>query len=190
MRVTEKGQVTIPKDIRDRLNIGPGSEVDFVADEKGARLIVVAGGRALLLRLGLAAEAALNDARGKFSRLGKAGRHRFGQLDHLQRPRPVRQAADEAALLQCRDQAMDSGLGGKVQRILHLVEGGRNTRFLQALVDEAQQLQLLAGQHGRLPRAGIPRNSPQGPGGREPDSRDAKQIMNIHYMFDMCSATP
>ena len=47
MRVTEKGQVTIPKDIRDRLNIGPGSEVDFVADEKGARLIVVAGGKKL-----------------------------------------------------------------------------------------------------------------------------------------------
>jgi AbrB family looped-hinge helix DNA binding protein len=30
MRVTEKGQVTIPKEIRDRLGIGPGSEVDFV----------------------------------------------------------------------------------------------------------------------------------------------------------------
>ncbi|MBW9086228.1 AbrB/MazE/SpoVT family DNA-binding domain-containing protein [Rhizobium wenxiniae] len=43
MRVTEKGQVTIPKDIRDRLNIGPGSEVDFVADEKGARLVVLSG---------------------------------------------------------------------------------------------------------------------------------------------------
>ena len=46
MRVTEKGQVTIPKDIRDRLKIGPGSEVDFVADERGARLIVVSGGKA------------------------------------------------------------------------------------------------------------------------------------------------
>ncbi|WP_064708808.1 AbrB/MazE/SpoVT family DNA-binding domain-containing protein [Rhizobium bangladeshense] len=41
MRVTEKGQVTIPKDIRDRLKIGPGSEVDFIADEKGARLVVL-----------------------------------------------------------------------------------------------------------------------------------------------------
>ena len=46
MRVTEKGQVTIPKEIRDRLNIGPGSEVDFIADGKSARLIVVSGGRA------------------------------------------------------------------------------------------------------------------------------------------------
>jgi len=30
MRVTEKGQVTIPKPIRDRLGISPGSEVEFV----------------------------------------------------------------------------------------------------------------------------------------------------------------
>lgn len=29
MRVTEKGQVTIPKDIRDRVGIRPGSEVEF-----------------------------------------------------------------------------------------------------------------------------------------------------------------
>lgn len=29
MKVTEKGQVTIPKDIRDALGIGAGSEVDF-----------------------------------------------------------------------------------------------------------------------------------------------------------------
>lgn len=44
MRVTEKGQVTIPKDIRDRLKIGPGSEVDFIPDDKGARLVVVSNG--------------------------------------------------------------------------------------------------------------------------------------------------
>jgi len=30
MRVTTKGQVTIPKGIRDRLDIRPGSEVEFV----------------------------------------------------------------------------------------------------------------------------------------------------------------
>lgn len=39
MRVTTKGQVTIPKEIRDRLGIGPGSEVDFVADQEGARIV-------------------------------------------------------------------------------------------------------------------------------------------------------
>lgn len=30
MRVTSKGQVTIPRDIRERLGIGPNSEVQFV----------------------------------------------------------------------------------------------------------------------------------------------------------------
>ena len=30
MRVTEKGQVTIPKELRDALGIGAGSEVEFV----------------------------------------------------------------------------------------------------------------------------------------------------------------
>lgn len=39
MRVTEKGQVTIPKPIRDKLGIGPGSEVDFV--DRGGTVEVV-----------------------------------------------------------------------------------------------------------------------------------------------------
>ena len=38
MRVTEKGQVTIPKHIRERLGIGPGSEVEFVEDRDAVRL--------------------------------------------------------------------------------------------------------------------------------------------------------
>lgn len=38
MRVTEKGQVTIPKPIRDKLGIKPGSEVDFVDRGDGVRL--------------------------------------------------------------------------------------------------------------------------------------------------------
>ncbi|MES0028547.1 AbrB/MazE/SpoVT family DNA-binding domain-containing protein [Mesorhizobium sp. M0040] len=41
MRVTTKGQVTIPKEIRDHLGIGPGSEVEFVPTEDGARVIAV-----------------------------------------------------------------------------------------------------------------------------------------------------
>ncbi|UCI08561.1 AbrB/MazE/SpoVT family DNA-binding domain-containing protein [Mesorhizobium sp. B1-1-8] len=41
MRVTTKGQVTIPKQIRDHLGIGPGSEVEFVATNEGARLVAV-----------------------------------------------------------------------------------------------------------------------------------------------------
>ncbi|WP_432286353.1 AbrB/MazE/SpoVT family DNA-binding domain-containing protein [Aminobacter sp. BA135] len=36
MRVTTKGQVTIPKEIRDRLGIEAGSEVDFVERSDGA----------------------------------------------------------------------------------------------------------------------------------------------------------
>jgi len=38
MRVTEKGQVTIPKDLRDALGIGAGSEVEFEA--KGNTIVV------------------------------------------------------------------------------------------------------------------------------------------------------
>lgn len=33
--ITTKGQVTIPKEIRDYLNIDTGSKVDFVIDENG-----------------------------------------------------------------------------------------------------------------------------------------------------------
>ena len=36
MRVTTKGQVTIPKGIRDRLGIGPGSEIDSIQRASGA----------------------------------------------------------------------------------------------------------------------------------------------------------
>jgi len=38
MRVTEKGQVTIPKHIRDRLGILPGSEVEFVERDSAVLL--------------------------------------------------------------------------------------------------------------------------------------------------------
>lgn len=36
MRVTTKGQVTIPQDIRERAGFLPGTEVEFVMDEAGA----------------------------------------------------------------------------------------------------------------------------------------------------------
>lgn len=39
MRLTEKGQVTVPKRVRDALGIGPGSEVEFALDGDGARLV-------------------------------------------------------------------------------------------------------------------------------------------------------
>jgi antitoxin PrlF len=43
--VTSKGQVTIPKPIRDRLGIGPGSKVDFELAEDGALLRRVGKGK-------------------------------------------------------------------------------------------------------------------------------------------------
>jgi len=39
MRVTSKGQVTIPRDVRRRLGIQPGSEVEFEVDRDGVRLV-------------------------------------------------------------------------------------------------------------------------------------------------------
>jgi AbrB family looped-hinge helix DNA binding protein len=39
MKVTRKGQVTIPQDVRQALGIKPGSEVRFELDRKGARLV-------------------------------------------------------------------------------------------------------------------------------------------------------
>lgn len=55
MRVTSKGQVTIPQDVRRRLGITTGSEVEFEVADGGVRLVrrqenvgaeVVAGMRA------------------------------------------------------------------------------------------------------------------------------------------------
>ena len=103
---------------------------------------------------------------------------RLRQLDDLDRARAVGQAADEAALFERGDQAVDAGLGSQVEGILHLVERGRHAGFLEPFVDEAQKLCLLAGQHlSRVPRL------------RAAILGLSKQIMNKHYPFHMCSAT-
>ncbi len=39
MRVTTKGQVTIPRDVREALGISPETEIDFVED--GGRFFIV-----------------------------------------------------------------------------------------------------------------------------------------------------
>lgn len=33
--VTSKGQITIPKEVRDRLGVGTGDHVDFVVNDRG-----------------------------------------------------------------------------------------------------------------------------------------------------------
>ena len=40
MRVTQKGQVTIPLDVRRALGIETGTDVSFELDQHGARLVV------------------------------------------------------------------------------------------------------------------------------------------------------
>lgn len=40
MRVTQKGQVTIPQEVRIALGIQTGTEVAFELDDRGARLVV------------------------------------------------------------------------------------------------------------------------------------------------------
>lgn len=46
MRVTEKGQVTIPKDVRDHLGLKPGSEVDFIVSDGVVTLVSLEGDEA------------------------------------------------------------------------------------------------------------------------------------------------
>ncbi len=37
-KITSKGQITIPKDVRERLGLRPGDEIDFVEDKAGFRV--------------------------------------------------------------------------------------------------------------------------------------------------------
>ena len=45
MRLTEKGQVTIPIDVRERLGLQPGDDVTFTMEGRSARLARTPGGR-------------------------------------------------------------------------------------------------------------------------------------------------
>jgi AbrB family looped-hinge helix DNA binding protein len=55
MRITSKGQVTIPQDVRERHGLLPGTEVRFLDDGETVRLVKAEGrqprGRALVERL-------------------------------------------------------------------------------------------------------------------------------------------
>ena len=37
-KLTAKGQITIPRDVRERLGLRPGDEIEFVEDRQGVRL--------------------------------------------------------------------------------------------------------------------------------------------------------
>ncbi|MEA2220098.1 MAG: antitoxin PrlF [Solirubrobacteraceae bacterium] len=73
MRMTSKGQVTIPQELRDRFAMGPGAEVEVIATEDGALVRPVAHtgeGSRLVARLrdradgGLSADDVLRMTRG------------------------------------------------------------------------------------------------------------------------------
>lgn len=57
MRITEKGQVTIPAEIRERFGFLPHTEVDFVVEDDGVKLVRAertrgeSRGRAIVRRL-------------------------------------------------------------------------------------------------------------------------------------------
>lgn len=44
MKITSKGQVTIPKGMRDSLGLLPGTEVEFLSGEEEVRIRKVRGG--------------------------------------------------------------------------------------------------------------------------------------------------
>jgi len=55
MRITSKGQVTIPQELREQLGFVPGSEVTFIAEGNALRVVKQEGpggsGRSLVDRL-------------------------------------------------------------------------------------------------------------------------------------------
>lgn len=63
MRMTAKGQVTIPQDLRKRFDLGPGVEIEVIATEDGALVRAARGsgtGRRLVEQLRDRADAGLS----------------------------------------------------------------------------------------------------------------------------------
>src|SRR5437868_2268448 len=77
------------------------------------------------------------------------------KLQHLERTSPVRQPANEPALLERRDQPVHARLGLEIERLPHFVEARADTALLEAVVDEEQQFALLGGEH----RPSLPRKN-------------------------------
>ena len=87
------------------------------------------GGRALRRRRGggaAALEIGVDQRRAETALSGRRDGIDPGAFRHaqdFQRAGPVRQASDEAALLQRRDQPVDAGFRPQIERFFHLVEG-------------------------------------------------------------------
>src|SRR5262249_53390144 len=75
------------------------------------------------------------------------------QAHDFESARPMGQAADEAALLEAADEAVDARLGFEAERLFHLLEGGRDSAIRQPAIDEDQQIILFSRQHQRSPMA-------------------------------------
>jgi len=43
VRITSKGQITIPQQVREELNLHPGDEIDVVVDGDGAKIVRATG---------------------------------------------------------------------------------------------------------------------------------------------------
>ena len=75
----------------------------------------------------------------------------FRQTHDFERASAFFQTPEKAALFQRSDQAVNSRFRFEIKRVLHLIEGGRNTGLADPLVDEHQKLVLLIRQH-RTPK--------------------------------------
>jgi AbrB family looped-hinge helix DNA binding protein len=68
--VSEKGQITIPKALRDELGIQPGQVLDFIADERGCLVATKASSRSGVdelygvLELGKSTDEVMRELRG------------------------------------------------------------------------------------------------------------------------------
>ena len=136
------------RDLVDRLDRNTGSDPAHDGQFDGMHGLDRHGGAERRLLRG---SATLDHAGGEPTAVP---REAVGQLHDLNGAGAVREAADKAAFLKRRDQAVDAGFGAEVQRFLHLVERGRDAVALNPFVNEFQQVKLLLGQHGTTPSSG------------------------------------
>ena len=161
--------------------------------DRDRAVAVILGGRRADRAL---AKRAFDDARREAATaVAASGASELGQLDDFDGAGAVGQAADEATLFQRGDEAVDTRLRAQVERVLHFIEGRRHAGLLQPFIDETQKFILFARKHREhspglalfgFEFSGLASREFQTPIFRH---KPSKQIMNGHYMFDMCSAT-